>query len=139
MLVSVPRFCPVCKEQLWSDEQLMDPRFYRQHHAKQFYKTHTALKHPEFAMWDGKIQRYYAIAFSADGVLFILFFGLSNYFSAADMMIFGLLFVLSLVLSFVLVLIGQRKKRNFQDSWKKEHPLSPASTKRGNQGLADSS
>jgi membrane protein implicated in regulation of membrane protease activity len=85
-------------------------------------------------MWDGKIQRYYAIAFSADGVLFILFFGLSNYFSAADMMIFGLLFVLSLVLSFVLVLIGQRKKRNFQDSWKKEHPLIQRARSAGTRG-----
>jgi len=121
LLVSVPRICPVCKKQLWSDDQLMDPQFYRQHHAKRYYNEHTTLKHPEFARWDRKIQRYYAVATIADGVSFILFFGLTDYLPSAETLIFGLLFVSSLALSSILVLIGQRRKRNFQYSWKKEH------------------
>ncbi len=81
-MVNVPRFCPVCKEQLWSDDQLMDPQFYRQRHAQQYYNDHTTLKHPEFAKWDRKIQRYYAVAAIVDGVSFILFFGLTDIFPA---------------------------------------------------------
>ncbi|HZF21113.1 MAG TPA: hypothetical protein VEZ43_01445 [Dongiaceae bacterium] len=123
MIVAVPRFCPICKEQLWSDEQLMDPGFYRQRHAQQYYQKHTTLKHPEFAKWDRKIQRYYAAAMTVDGVSFILFFGLADYFPGPDTLIFGLFFVASLVLSSILVLIGQKRKKNFRDSWKKEHPF----------------
>ncbi len=121
-MVNVPRFCPVCKEQLWSDDQLMDPQFYRQRHAQQYYNDHTTLKHPEFAKWDRKIQRYYAVAAIVDGVSFILFFGLTDYLPSSDTPLFGLLFASSLALSLVLVFIGQRRKRNFRDSWRKEHP-----------------
>src|SRR6266568_7950718 len=74
----------------------MDPQFYRQHHAKRYYNEHTTLKHPEFARWDRKIQRYYAVATIADGVSFILFFGLTDYLPSAETPIFGLLFVSSL-------------------------------------------
>jgi uncharacterized membrane protein YjgN (DUF898 family) len=91
----------------------MDPQFYRQHHAKRYYKNHTTLKHPEFAKWDGKTQRYNAIAMIFDGVLFILL---------VEAPIFGLLFVLSLALSAILVLFWYRRLRNFRDAWRKEHP-----------------
>ena len=113
LLVNIPRFCPVCKEQLWSDEQLMDPQFYRQHHAQQYYKKHTILRHPEFVKWQGKIQRYGAVATVFDAVLLILF---------VEAPTFGVLFVLSLALSAILVLFAYRRLRNFRDVWRKDHP-----------------
>jgi len=91
----------------------MDPQFYRQHHAKRYYNEHTTLKHPEFAKWDRRIQRYYAVATTADGVLFLLFFGLTDHLPGVETLIFGLLFASSLALSAILVLIGQRQKKEF--------------------------
>jgi hypothetical protein len=91
----------------------MDPQFYRQHHAQQYYKKHTTLKHPEFVKWQGKIQRYGAVATIFDAVLLILF---------VEAPIFGVLLVLSLALSGILVLFAYRRLRNFRDAWRKDHP-----------------
>src|SRR6266568_1380617 len=58
-------------------------------------RTHNS-QTPRVRKWDRKIQRYYAVATIADGVSFILFFGLTDYLPSAETPIFGLLFVSSL-------------------------------------------
>jgi hypothetical protein len=100
----------------------MDPDFYRRRHASRFYKDHMTLKHPEFARWDRKFQRYFAVAVIADAVLSLLFLGLSGRVPTIDVIVFGLLFASSFALTFALA--GNRlvRTRSLRDSWKKEHP-----------------
>jgi hypothetical protein len=81
-----------------------------------------ALKHPEFARWDKRFQRYFAVAVIADAVLSLLFLGLSGRIPTADTLVFGLPFASSFALTLALVVNRIVRTRSFRDFWKKEHP-----------------
>ena len=79
------------------------------------------LKHPEFARWDRKFQRYFAVAVIADAVLFLLFLGLIGHIPTLDTIVFGLLFASSFALTSALAVNRVVRTRSFRDTWKKEH------------------
>jgi len=77
-------------------------------------------KHPDFAKWDSRIQRYGGIAFILDALSIILLVGVQ--LSSATMLLITLWLVSILTISFVLGWIRLRGKKTFQDSWKRDHP-----------------
>ncbi len=100
----------------------MDPLFYREHHAKKYYNGHVESEHPEFARWDRRIQRYYAILFLPVGICFLLLFGLPNYIPSTDLPYVWFLFSSAITLSIVVLGIAQKKKVRLRDDWFKHHP-----------------
>ena len=80
------------------------------------------LKHPEFARWDRKFQRYFAVEVIVYAVLSLLFLGLIGRIPSTDTIAFGLLFASSFALTLALVANRIVRTRSFRDSWRKEHP-----------------
>jgi hypothetical protein len=102
---------------------MMDPLFYRNNLARRYYKDHVDRVHPEFAAWDGRVQLVLALVVLVGGFSAVLFFG-SSRFPTSYASLFGTIFVLCLLLSILLIVIGQVRMRRFREQWKEEHPVS---------------
>ena len=107
-----PKKCPVCSEQIWSDdEQSLVWTFIER------YRTHTSTFHPKFAIWDRRtFFAYYAIT------------GLSIGISAAMGIEFQSRILLGLGLVSWLVAIAafwtfvkHRGIKRFHAEWNEEH------------------
>src|SRR2546426_5022616 len=71
----VPGYCPICRQELWTDSTMMDPYFYRNHLARRYYLDHVNLKHKEFAAWDHRIQLIYGLVALTTAVSALLLIG----------------------------------------------------------------
>ena len=100
----------------------MDPRFYREHHAKKYYDRHVDSEHPEFAQWDSRIQRYYGVLVAVVGLLFLLLFGLPSYVPSTAQPYAWFLLLSAVILSIIVFGVAQKKKSGFRHDWSKNHP-----------------
>ena len=125
MFVFVPKYCPICRQELWTDSAMMDPYFYRNHLARRYYLDHVNLKHKEFAAWDHKIQLIYGLVALTTAVSALLFFGaLDGRFPSVYMSIFGTFFVSSFGAIAVFVFVVARGRRRFRELWNQQNGFS---------------
>ncbi len=118
-------YCPICREELWSDSTMMDPYFYRNHIARRYYLDHVNLKHKEFAAWDHKVQLIYGLVALTTAVSALLFFGaLGGRFPSVYTSIFETFFVSSFVAIVVFVFVVVRGRRRFREVWNQQNGLS---------------
>ena len=118
----MPRNCPICRQELWTDSTMMDPYFYRNRLARRYYLDHVNLKHKEFAAWDHKIQLIYGLVAITTAVSALLFFGtLGGRFPSVYTSTFETLFVSSFVAIAVFVFVVARGRRRFRELWNQQH------------------
>ena len=132
MLTSVPRHCPICREELGTNAAMMDPYLYRNRIARRYYLDHINLKHKEFTAWDHKIQLFYGLLALATAVSSLLFFGaLNGRFLSVYTSIFETLFVSSLVAIVVFVFVVARGRRRFRKLWNQQNGSSAKQSRSG--------
>ena len=121
----MPRYCPICREELWTDSTMIDPYFYRNNLPRRDYLDHVNLKHKEFAAWDHRIQLIYGLVALTTAVSALLFFGaLDGRFPSVYTSIFETFFVSSFVAITVFVFVVARGRRKFRELWNQQDSLS---------------